>query len=186
MSHSSHTIITMNWKITCADCSDHRTGTGTDAAPARSCRCRVLGWRWPCWCWAYGSSLTTSWGCACCAGCRNPICASATNRKTLARLHGFRPRPSAQAYTGDHAGAEKAHSLSGRHSGVAHWRRVAQRPGRMEWFNLIAAEHFGFSNPRTCNNTSFIVRDPQFVNYWLKPVANKASFTDATTPCTTR
>lgn len=41
--------------------------------------------------------------------------------------------------------------------------------GRMEWFNLIAAEHFGFSNPRDLQqHIIHLVRDPQFVNYWLR------------------
>ena len=41
--------------------------------------------------------------------------------------------------------------------------------GRMEWFNLIAAEHFGFKNPQDLQqHIIHLLRDPQFVNYWLR------------------
>ncbi|MDO5653693.1 MAG: phosphate regulon sensor histidine kinase PhoR [Brachymonas sp.] len=42
--------------------------------------------------------------------------------------------------------------------------------GRMEWFNLIAAEHLGFNNPQDLQqHIIHLVRDPQFVQYWLQP-----------------
>lgn len=41
--------------------------------------------------------------------------------------------------------------------------------GHMEWFNLIAAEHFGFNDPQDLNQQiAHLVRDPQFVGYWLR------------------
>ncbi|MDO4795065.1 MAG: phosphate regulon sensor histidine kinase PhoR [Brachymonas sp.] len=41
--------------------------------------------------------------------------------------------------------------------------------GHMEWFNLIASEHFGFNDPQDLNQQIIhLVRDPQFVSYWLR------------------
>lgn len=41
--------------------------------------------------------------------------------------------------------------------------------GHMEWFNLIAAEHFGFNDPQDLGQQIVhLVRDPQFVSYWLR------------------
>lgn len=41
--------------------------------------------------------------------------------------------------------------------------------GHIEWFNLIAAEHFGFNDPQDLNQQiAHLVRDPQFVSYWLR------------------
>lgn len=41
--------------------------------------------------------------------------------------------------------------------------------GRMEWFNLVASEHFGFHGPSDFGQHIInLVRDPQFVKYWVQ------------------
>ncbi|WP_347255580.1 phosphate regulon sensor histidine kinase PhoR [Brachymonas denitrificans] len=41
--------------------------------------------------------------------------------------------------------------------------------GRMEWFNLVASEHFGFNGPSDFGQHIInLVRDPQFVKYWVQ------------------
>ena len=42
--------------------------------------------------------------------------------------------------------------------------------GRMEWFNQIAAQHFGFQHPQDLNQHIInLLRDPVFVPYWMQP-----------------
>lgn len=42
--------------------------------------------------------------------------------------------------------------------------------GHIAWFNQIAAEHFGFNNPQDIEQHIInLVRDPQFVQYWMQP-----------------
>ncbi|MGD9587256.1 MAG: phosphate regulon sensor histidine kinase PhoR [Brachymonas sp.] len=44
--------------------------------------------------------------------------------------------------------------------------------GRMEWFNFIAAEHFGFQNPHDLGqHIIHLVRNPDFVRYWVQPLS---------------
>ena len=41
--------------------------------------------------------------------------------------------------------------------------------GRMEWFNLVASEHFGFNGPSDFGQHIInLLRDPQFVKYWVQ------------------
>lgn len=41
--------------------------------------------------------------------------------------------------------------------------------GRMDWFNLIAADHFGFHEPQDLEQQIIhLVRDPLFISYWLR------------------
>lgn len=41
--------------------------------------------------------------------------------------------------------------------------------GRMEWFNQVAAEHFGFRNPQDLGQHIInLARDPVFVQYWVQ------------------
>ena len=46
---------------------------------------------------------------------------------------------------------------------------LLNQSGHIEWFNLIAAEHFGLHNPRDLQQQILhLVRAPQFVHYWLR------------------